>query len=162
MCVHVFFEALGLSEQKKRRYGCFCASEAFVGLRWQKSQYLQWFFGPVPSKNTGTYAVFIMLQEVLFPCPRHTNTVNYSVMAFGTHQKTNKIHQKVPKMAKHAWTEKGCPRKSSLLIIETRSPCWWLGSANILICLYMATKCRFHDFKCQACWDVAWQLPSEC
>ena len=25
-----------------------------------------------------------------------------------------------------------------------------------------ATKCRFHDFKCQAYWDVAWQLPSQC
>ena len=33
-------------------------------------------FWPVPSKNTGIYAVFSMLQEVSFPCQRHKNTVN--------------------------------------------------------------------------------------
>ena len=38
-------------------------------------------FWLVPSKkNTGIYAVFSMLQEVLCPCQRHKNTVNYSVL----------------------------------------------------------------------------------
>ena len=37
-------------------------------------------FWPVPSKNTVISALFSMLQEVLFPCPRHKNTVNYSVL----------------------------------------------------------------------------------
>ena len=37
-------------------------------------------FWPVPSKNTGIYAVFCMLQEILFPCQRRKNTVNYRVL----------------------------------------------------------------------------------
>ena len=39
---------------------------------------------PARSKNSGIYAVFSMLQEVLFPCQKHKNTVNYSVLAFET------------------------------------------------------------------------------
>ena len=38
------------------------------------------FFWPGPSKNISIYAVFCMLQEVFFPCQRHKNTVNYSVL----------------------------------------------------------------------------------
>ena len=33
---------------------------------------------------TCLYAVFSMLQEVLFPCQRHKNIVNYSVLVLGT------------------------------------------------------------------------------
>jgi len=39
---------------------------------------------PAPSKNIGIYAVFSMLQEILFPCQKHKNTANYSVLAFET------------------------------------------------------------------------------
>jgi len=40
-----------------------------------------------------------MLQEVFLACQRHKNTVNYSAVALGTHQKkTAKIRQQVPKM----------------------------------------------------------------
>jgi hypothetical protein len=52
------------------------------------------FFGK-PSKNSGMYAVF-MLQEAVVPCQSDENTVNYSVLAFGRHQKPSKIRQKVP------------------------------------------------------------------
>ena len=37
-------------------------------------------FWTAPSKNLGIYALFGMLQELLFPCQRHKNTVNYSVL----------------------------------------------------------------------------------
>ena len=37
-------------------------------------------FLPRPSKNSHIYAIFNMLQEALFPCQRHKNTVNYSVL----------------------------------------------------------------------------------
>ena len=33
-------------------------------------------FWTVPSKNTGTYPVFIMLQEIFFPCMSHKTPVN--------------------------------------------------------------------------------------
>ena len=39
---------------------------------------------PEPSKNSGIYAVFSMLQDVLLPGQTHKNTVNYSVSAFET------------------------------------------------------------------------------
>ena len=45
-----------------------------------KNQIIYSVFWPVPSKNTGIYAVFCMLQEILFPCQRHKNSVNYSVL----------------------------------------------------------------------------------
>jgi len=32
-------------------------------------------FWPVPSKNTGIYAVFSMLQEMLLPCRKHKKSV---------------------------------------------------------------------------------------
>ena len=76
--VFVFFEAsrskkhrkyrdsLRLASPKPRNYRGFC---------------YQW---PAPSKNSGIYAVFSMLQEVLFPCQKPKNTVNYSVVAFDT------------------------------------------------------------------------------
>ena len=38
-----------------------------------------------------------MLQDVPFPCERHKNTVDYNVLAPGTHQK--KDRQKLPKMS---------------------------------------------------------------
>ena len=47
-------------------------------------------FLPGPSKNTGIYAVFSMLQEELFSCQRHKTNVNYSVFVLGKHQKSNK------------------------------------------------------------------------
>ena len=53
---------------------------------------------PAPSKNSGIYAVFSMLQEVLFPCQKHKNTVNYSVLAFETRWKTSENNQQVSKM----------------------------------------------------------------
>ena len=53
---------------------------------------------PAPSKNSGIYAVFSMLQEVLFPCQKHKNTVNYSVLAFETRWKTSENNQHVSKM----------------------------------------------------------------
>jgi hypothetical protein len=39
---------------------------------------------PAPGKNSGIYAVFSMLQEVLFPCQKHKNTVSFGVWAFET------------------------------------------------------------------------------
>jgi len=37
-------------------------------------------FWTAPSKNTGIYAVFGMLQEVIVPCKSHKTHVNYSVL----------------------------------------------------------------------------------
>ena len=39
-------------------------------------------FVPVPSKNTGIYAVFSMLLEELFSCQRYKNIVNYSMLKY--------------------------------------------------------------------------------
>ena len=61
-------------------------------------------FWPVPSKNTGIYS---MLQEVLFPCQRHKNTVNYSVLGLllgfvegaeggGPEMNSNRLNNQVP------------------------------------------------------------------
>ena len=51
---------------------------------------------PAPSKSSGIYAVFSMLQEGLFPCQKPKNTVNYSVLAFDTQWKTSENNQKCP------------------------------------------------------------------
>ena len=45
-----------------------------------KTQSIYSVFWPVPIKNSGIYPVFSMLQEILSPCQRHKNTVNYSVL----------------------------------------------------------------------------------
>ena len=52
---------------------------------------------PEPSKNSGIYAVFSMLQDVLLPGQTHKNTVNYSVSAFETRWKPSKTTNKCPK-----------------------------------------------------------------
>ena len=36
-------------------------------------------FEAAPSKNTGIYTLFSMLQELLFACQKQKNTVNYNV-----------------------------------------------------------------------------------
>ena len=51
------------------------------------------FFCPAPSKSTGIYAVFSMLQEVFLDTNGTKKNVNYSV--FGMH---TQIHQQMPKM----------------------------------------------------------------
>jgi len=54
-------------------------------------------FWPAPSKNTGIYVAFSMLQKS-FSMPKQQNSVNYSVMAFGTHQqKQQESAKKCPK-----------------------------------------------------------------
>ena len=78
-CFHVFFEALGAKNTVNTDF--FCASEhgiydVVLPLA-TKNHGIYSIFWPVPSKNTGIYS---MLQEVLFPCQRHKNTVNYSVL----------------------------------------------------------------------------------
>ena len=50
---------------------------------------------PAPSKNSGIYAVFSMLQDVLLPGQTHKNTVNYSVSAFETRWKPSRTTNKV-------------------------------------------------------------------
>ena len=47
-------------------------------------------FRPGPSKNTGIYVVFSMLQERFFSCQKQKNTVNYSIFALGKQQKNGK------------------------------------------------------------------------
>ena len=57
---------------------------------------------PAPCKNSGIYAVFSMLQEVLFPCQKPKNTV-YKLQCFGfwhpmkNVRKTSENNQKCPK-----------------------------------------------------------------
>ena len=41
-----------------------------------KSHGIYSIFWTVPSKNTGTYPVFIMFQEIFFPCMSHKTPVN--------------------------------------------------------------------------------------
>ena len=55
------------------------------------------FLWPAPCKNSGIYTVFSVLQEVLFPCQKPKNTVNYSVLAFDTRWKTSEKRQKTTK-----------------------------------------------------------------
>ena len=59
--------------RKTRYLRCFLASG-------DKNHGIYNVFWPGPSENTGIYAVLSMLQEVLCPCQRHKNTVNYSVL----------------------------------------------------------------------------------
>ena len=83
-CVFVFFEH---SRSKKlRKNGVFFdASQA------QNHS----VYRPAPSKNSGIYAVFSMLQDVLLPGQTHKNTVNYSVSAFETRWKPSRTTNKV-------------------------------------------------------------------
>ena len=87
-CVYVFFE-----ESRSKN----TVNTVFFTPRKPKTTVFTVFFAPgsknhgiysvlwpAPSKNSGIYAVFSMLQEVLFPCQKHKNTVNYSVLAFET------------------------------------------------------------------------------
>ena len=48
------------------------------------------FFG----KNTGIYTVFQHVARHIFPCQRHKNTVNYSVLALGRLKKIGKSAKK--------------------------------------------------------------------
>ena len=97
----MFFEASRSKKHRKYR--------VFLRLASPKPRYLRCFLllvakntvftvfcGPAPSKNSGIYAVFSMLQEVLFPCQKLKNTVNYSVLAFDTQWKTSENNQKCP------------------------------------------------------------------
>jgi len=45
------------------------------------------FFWPVPSKNTGIYAVFTLLQDVVSTCKNDKHTVFYDVFASRAQQK---------------------------------------------------------------------------
>ena len=55
-------------------------------------------FWPGPSKNTGIYVVFSMLQEDFFSCQKQKIIVNYSIFALGKHKKKVEHRQKVFKM----------------------------------------------------------------
>ena len=47
-------------------------------------------FWPGPSKNTGIYVVFSMLQEDVFSCQKQKNIVNYTIFALGNQPKNSK------------------------------------------------------------------------
>ena len=102
--VFVFFEH-SRSKKLRRKQTVF-----FWRLAGPKPRYLRCFFAPgtknhgiysvlwpEPSKNSGIYAVFSMLQDVLLPGQTHKNTVNYSVSAFETRWKPSKTTNKCPK-----------------------------------------------------------------
>ena len=66
------------------------------------------FFCPAPSKSTGIYAVFSMLQEVLLDTKgTKKNVINYSVFGMHTHKSTNKY----PK-----WTFQTLPWQQALFL----------------------------------------------
>ena len=55
-------------------------------------------FWPGPSKNTGIYVVFSMLQEDVFSCQKQKNIVNYTIFALGKQPKNcKKSPKKCPK-----------------------------------------------------------------
>ena len=79
-----------LASPKPRYLRCFLLLEP-------KNHGIYSVLWPEPSKNSGIYAVFSMLQDVLLPGQTHKNTVNYSVSAFETRWKPSKTTNKCPK-----------------------------------------------------------------
>ena len=67
------FPALGFAARFKKSSGCW--------------GYHPSLFFPVPSKNTGSYAVFTMLQDVVSICEKDKNTIFYAVCASRAQQK---------------------------------------------------------------------------
>ena len=79
-----------LASPKPRYLRCFLLLEP-------KTTVFTVFYGQNLAKNSGIYAVFSMLQDVLLPRQTHKNTVNYSVLAFETRWKPSKTTNKCPK-----------------------------------------------------------------
>ena len=91
------------SVKKKKKNAFFDASQAqnhgscgvFLLLE-AKKHGIYSVLWPEPSKNSGIYADFSMLQDVLLPPGQtHKNTVNYSVSAFETRWKLSRTTNKV-------------------------------------------------------------------
>ena len=97
--VFVFFEHSRSKKLRKNRV-FFDASQAqnhgICGV-FSKNHGIYSALWPERSKNSGIYAVFSMLQDVLLPRQTHKNTVNYSVLAFETRWKPSKTTNKCPK-----------------------------------------------------------------
>ena len=85
-CVFVFF--CNSRSKKHRKYGCFwrvgSPKPRYVTMfldSGSKNHGIYKVFWPAPGKNTGMYAGFTMLQDVVSIFEKVKNTVNYNVLA---------------------------------------------------------------------------------
>ena len=97
-----FLNSLGAKNSVVKKKTCFLTPRkpkttvfAVFFCSWNQKPWCLQCFGPAPTKNSGIYAVFSMLQDVLLPGQTHKNTVNYSVSAFETRWKPSRTTNKV-------------------------------------------------------------------